>query len=423
MPHIDFVSEEGAINNARHPAAVSMATVAATFATQHVASAAIGRMLACSDLGAEAQANWTAAWQGATMAGHHDDGRPFTAVLLDQSGGGGALSWHDGPDTGGLPGTPAMGIANVETYEREYPVLYVYRRQARDTGGPGEWRGGVGTEAMMVPHRNDGAIDLTVLTHGASQPESQGLYGGYPSSVQVRLLLRGSDVRKRFADGDVPTDIAAIGRDRLEPLAAKQRTPVAPDDAIVMACAGGGGFGDPILRPPESVRRDVERGLCSAAVAGEIYGVVLTDGDGVPAVDESASEAARENIRARRLADGRPVSDGAGGASAGATAPSQDIGSALKIVGSGDQARFQCARCDHTLGAAGNDPKLGALARELPIDRFSAWNEYGLVNEIVVREFCCPSCAHLIGVAVCRPGDPVLEDTHLAAPGLRQAAE
>ncbi len=61
MPHIDFVSEEGAINNARHPAAVSMATVAATFATQHVAAAAIARMLACSELGDEAQANWTAA--------------------------------------------------------------------------------------------------------------------------------------------------------------------------------------------------------------------------------------------------------------------------------------------------------------------------------------------------------------------------
>ena len=38
MPAIRFVSEEGTLNNATHPAAVSMATVAATFATSHVAS-------------------------------------------------------------------------------------------------------------------------------------------------------------------------------------------------------------------------------------------------------------------------------------------------------------------------------------------------------------------------------------------------
>ncbi|MBM3486106.1 MAG: hydantoinase B/oxoprolinase family protein [Alphaproteobacteria bacterium] len=117
MPLVEIVSEEGTINNARHPAAVSMATISATFATSHVTSLAIAKMLSCSPLREEIQANWTPAWLGSTMAGHHDDGRPFTAVLLDQAGGGGARSWKDGPDTGGLPGTPAMGIANVETYE------------------------------------------------------------------------------------------------------------------------------------------------------------------------------------------------------------------------------------------------------------------------------------------------------------------
>ncbi len=426
MPRIEFVTEEGAINNARHPAAVSMATVAATFATQHVASAAIGKMLACSDLASEAQANWTAAWQGTTMAGRHDDGRPFTAVFLDQSGGGGALGWKDGPDTGGLPGTPAMGIANVETYEREYPVLYVYRRQARDTGGPGRWRGGVGTEAMVVPHRNEGPIDFTVLTHGASQPEAQGLYGGYPSSVQVRLLLRGAEIRRRFAEREIPTDVDAIARDRLEPLAAKQRTLLEPEDAIVIACAGGGGFGDPILREPERVCLDVERGLCSAEVAERIYGVVLSGEDGVPEADVAASEAARSDIRARRLAEGRSVGEAsAGGASSSEIADERpiEIGSAVKIVSRDGGDRFECARCDHPLGAAAGDPKLGALARELPIDRISDWNRYGLVDEIVVREFCCPSCAHLIGVEVRHRDDPVLLDTFLAEPGIRETGE
>lgn len=164
MPLIDIVSDEGTINNARHPAAVSMATVSAIFATSHVTSGAIAKMLACSQLQQEVQANWSPAWQGMTMAGHHEDGKPFTAVLLDETGGAGARSWKDGVDTGGLPGTPAMAIANVEVYEREHPILYVYRRQAPDTGGQGQYRGGVGTEGMIIPHRNRGPIDITVST-------------------------------------------------------------------------------------------------------------------------------------------------------------------------------------------------------------------------------------------------------------------
>ena len=75
------------------------------------------------------------------------------------------------------------------------------------------------------------------------------------------------------------------------------------------------------------------------------------------------------------------------------------------------------------MGAAAGDPKLGALARELPIDRISDWNRYGLVDEIVVREFCCPSCAHLIGVEVRHRDDPVLLDTFLAEPGIRETGE
>ncbi len=164
-------------------------------------------MLACSDLREEIQANWAPAWQGVTMAGHFADGRPFTAVLLDETGGSGARSWKDGIDAGGLPGTPAMAIANVEVYEKEHPILYVYRRQAPDTGGQGMHRGGVGTEGMLIPHRNQGPIDVTGVTHGASQPEAQGLYGGYPSSVQVKLMLRESDHKRQFAGGKVPGSV------------------------------------------------------------------------------------------------------------------------------------------------------------------------------------------------------------------------
>jgi N-methylhydantoinase B len=425
MPLIEFVSEEGTINNARHPAGVSMATVAATFATSQVASQAIGKMLACSHLcDSEAQANWSPAWQGSTMAGRHEGGAPFTAVFLDQGGGGGARAWRDGPDTGGLAGVPAMGIANVETYEKEYPILYVYRRQARDTGGPGLYRGGVGTELMIVPHRNEGPIDLTVLTHGASQPEGQGLYGGYPSSVQVRLHLKDADVRARFADGVLPASPEEVGCRELDALAAKERRRVGPSDAVVMVMAGGGGYGDPLRREPERVLRDVEEGVCSDAVAREVYGVVLAvAADGARAVDGSATEATRRELRGRRLRESRLPRDPTAAAPRGRPEPVGRIGAALDIVAADGAEWLACHGCGRVVGPATDDPKRGAVVRTVPMERLSAWNRYGLVDEIEVREYACPSCAHLFAVEVRKNGDPPLLDTALAPPAAGSARE
>ena len=69
LPALEIVAEEGTLNNARHPAAVSMATVGATYATSHVASAVLGKLHACAADKSEAQANWTPAWQGAVVNG------------------------------------------------------------------------------------------------------------------------------------------------------------------------------------------------------------------------------------------------------------------------------------------------------------------------------------------------------------------
>lgn len=409
MPYIDIVSEEGTINNARHPAAVSMATVSATFATSHVSSGAIGKMLACSDLREEIQANWSPSWQGTTLGGRFDDGRPVTAVLLDETGGGGGRSWKDGPDTGGLPGTPAMAIANVETYEKEYPILYVYRRQSPDTGGPGTFRGGVGTEGMIVPHRAGGVLDLTTISHGASHPEAQGLFGGYPSSVQVRLMIRDADVRKSFGEGRIPADSEAVNG-RVDVLGAKARTTFGLDDAYLIVCAGGGGYGDPLRRDPALVVRDVAAGLVSAEAAERSYGVVVTvNADGVPVLDAAATDRARAAIRNVRLA-GRDDAGRAGGA---VPTGGRRIGNATVLVNGDGGRRLLCQSCGGGLSDESEDLKHSAARREVGIDALNPWNRYGKVGEMIAREFSCPHCGEMLAVEIRRKDDPVLLDTRL----------
>jgi N-methylhydantoinase B len=417
LPLMEIISEEGTINNARHPAAVSMATISAIFATAHVSAGAIAKMLSCSDLKDEVQANWTPAWQGMALAGHHNDGRPFTAVLLDVTGGSGARRAKDGIDAGGLPGAPAMAIGNVETYEKEHPILYVYRRQAPDTGGHGLFRGGVGIEAMVVPHGNEGPIDVTVLTHGASQPEAQGLYGGYPSSVQVRIMIRGVTLDRLLANGNVSSSIEALGRDKLETLAAKQRTLMQPGDAVVLVCAGGGGYGDPLGRDPQKVIDDIAAGTVSPAAAREVYGVVVNGGGEMPVFDADGTQTQRQAIRDRRRREGMPVLNTVNASSTAVPTGARrllEIGSAADLVCDGSETLFICQQCRHPLGPADADPKQGTLFRGVRIDALSAWNRYGLVDDIEVREFFCPSCMHMIEVQVAKKADPILLDTFLA---------
>ena len=43
---------------------------------------------------------------------------------------------------------------------------------------------------------------------------------------------------------------------------------------------GGGGYGDPLARPPEEVARDVRDGLTSTEFAETVYGVVVDAGTG-----------------------------------------------------------------------------------------------------------------------------------------------
>jgi N-methylhydantoinase B len=73
---------------------------------------------------------------------------------------------------------------------------------------------------------------------------------------------------------------------------------MAAGDVIEVATGGGGGYGDPLERPPAAVRSDVRDGYISRETAREAYGVVLSGEP--PAVDEAATADRRASMRAER---------------------------------------------------------------------------------------------------------------------------
>jgi N-methylhydantoinase A/oxoprolinase/acetone carboxylase beta subunit/N-methylhydantoinase B/oxoprolinase/acetone carboxylase alpha subunit len=303
---IEVIAEPGTLNNAEHPAGVTGGSTFGEAVTENMVTSCLGKMLASSDqLRDEAMATWYPYVNVQIVAGDDQFGRQFAAVLLDcAAGGSGAKSFRDGIDCGGWIESVSIAMPNVESNERHYPVLEVYRRRREDTSGHGKFRGGVGMEIMYVPHDVE-QVQAIVIAGAVSQPEAPGIFGALPASVQGNLILRGSDVRAQLEAGRVPRSPDEVSSQTVDVLEAKDTTLLAGVDAHVAWYSGGGGYGDPLERDPALVLRDLSSGLCSAAVAKEIYGAVVTDG----AIDLEATAAARDEIRARRLSWARPVSE------------------------------------------------------------------------------------------------------------------
>jgi N-methylhydantoinase B len=79
--------------------------------------------------------------------------------------------------------------------------------------------------------------------------------------------------------------------------------PVSAGQVIRIRTTGGGGWGDPLDRAVADVVRDVEWRKVSVGAARDDYGVVLTLDDPSATVDEEATRARREELRAARTGD------------------------------------------------------------------------------------------------------------------------
>lgn len=415
---IDLRSRPGSVVHAQWPAGVSKSTTTGIWEVRNLASITIGKMLAASE---RHRLRAMAGWQGVKaleeLFGTHDDGRGFGGPLLDgMAGGSGALPDRDGIDTGGHTSSLRATIANVESYEFRYPILYLYRRQTMDSGGPGRFRGGAGVSMMYTVHGVQ-RIDTKILhTFGVEQPESPGLCGGLPSTTNQFAILRDSDVRERFARGELPAELSAI-EGRLEVYGAYAATSMTDRD-VYRVVSMGGGYGDPIERDPARVLDDVERLLVSTEWAERIYGAVVRDGR----VDEVATLERRQAIRdERRDAAAAPLAPGLG-EDRGPWEPERDgvrLGEALFYDSSGPEPVYRSC-CGYVLGPADRAWQELAVVARFPVQRIGPEVNPHRINgaRFELRELYCPGSFTLLGAEVARPEDPLLHDAALALDGM-----
>lgn len=356
--HLRFEPAPGTILSASYPAAVSNGGALGALATVSLANNAVAGMMACDD---ELRGDLTAPtglsqWPVTSLDGADQRGEEYSTVILDwYLGTMGAQAFRDGVHTGGVYWGPYHLAPNVEEVELRSPVLYLQRGELRDGQGLGRYQSGAGPTAAWTPHGTE-AIVLNVSCCGMASPTALGVSGGYPGIPNFLSVRERTDVRDRMARGELPRPDDLAERRILAPN--EKDLVLRPGDVYEGWSSGGAGYGDPLIREPAAVARDVADGYTSAGAAERFYGVALAS-DG--AVDEERTAVLRARIRANRL--GRAVD-------LDALRPPDDelvllrIGDGLVALDRDGHARFACARCAADLGPT----ELRAVRRPSPAE-------------------------------------------------------
>ena len=210
-------------------------------------------------------------------------GRPIFMFYDWLPGGWGGRNGKDGCNVTTACFGTGLQSQPVEGQERVSPILTDEYQIVTDSGGPGKWRGGAGVRKTSTL----GEADQTVISYICDRERAivWGIEGGLPS-MPHGLSLRRTGAQHDEWLGSVFSDV-----------------PIASGDVFSRPTGGGGGYGDPLERDPENVRRDVADDYVSLERARKDYGVVLRVVDADLAeyeVDQEATRGERARIRAER---------------------------------------------------------------------------------------------------------------------------
>jgi N-methylhydantoinase B len=181
------------------------------------------------------------------VSGKDANGAPF--VQLDWLAG----SWGGRPDRDGIDHVSALAsnISNtpVEMIEAESPLLIESYGLVSDTGGEGQFRGGLAVERTWRLHGVDQALLQVRSDRLRSAP--YGLNGGGAGTRGRNLLVTDR------GEQEMPS---------------KFQTIIRRGDRIRLQTASAGGWGNAKERDAASIARDIAEGRLSAGKAGELYG-------------------------------------------------------------------------------------------------------------------------------------------------------
>lgn len=187
---------------------------------------------------------------------------PF--ILVDMING----AWGGRFNKDGVEGVtnPSQNMSNmpIETLEARYPIVMEAYGFATDSGGAGEYRGGLG---LVREYRIEAEEVVAQIRSDRANHAPYGLFGGGTGACSANYL--------RSEEG-------------LTPLPSKFTRTLHRGAIIRHEQAGGGGYGDPLTRTFERIEADLANGKITRRYAEERHNVVF-DGDKIDRVRSNAA--------------------------------------------------------------------------------------------------------------------------------------
>lgn len=233
---VELSAPEGCILNAQYPAATGARLLVGHF----IAPLIFGAF--ADALPDRVQAD-PGMMNGMNIVGRRKDGQQFSTVFFSP----GALGGMKGLDGHSAVAAPAnMKTLPAEIWESLTNVTLVERRLRPDSGGPGEFRGGLGQTLVL---RNDTGFPAYLALLGSrTEFPAKGFAGGHDAAPR-RFLVNGSTVHP------------------------KGRYVLQPGETIRIEDSGGGGYGSPTARSRDAILADLADGFISSESARADYGL------------------------------------------------------------------------------------------------------------------------------------------------------
>ena len=140
--------------------------------------------------------------------------------------------------------------APIEMVEAKYPVTFTRYGLVPDSGGAGEFRGGLG---LVREWRLDAAEGSLSTNFERFRHAPYGIGGGESGSLSRTTVTR--------PDGS-----------KLSLQSKVSGIPLKAGDTVTIETSGGGGFGDPARRDPKRLAKDLADGLVTPQAASRFYG-------------------------------------------------------------------------------------------------------------------------------------------------------
>lgn len=244
---LNIVAPKGSIVNPNYPAPVSNANLNTS---QRIADTIFGAL--APTLPEQSMAACSGTMNGFSIGGYDQQSQKYFSYVETYGGGQGGLSDMDGMDGVHTNMTNTLNTP-VEVIEQSFPFIVNNYTYVDGSGGAGRQRGGTGLQRELTLLDEGFTITLMADRHKTSP---WGLFGGQGGQTSRCTLLTESE--------------------GLIELSSKETIKVNKGDTIKLQTAGGGGYGHPSERSPQSVLADVILGFVTIEQAKNDYKVMIT---------------------------------------------------------------------------------------------------------------------------------------------------